>query len=164
MTIREPCDFLQKHDLINRIALSTEAEGTPENQVNDVPCVTLDMALAGTRFAMGKIDIEGAELMAFQGGRQMLEQANPPVWLLELKDRLLHRFGSSATALSQFLREAGYDLGAYDASTGQLRFNDSAASERGNALAVHRSARDEVLSRIAPDQAGSPAAAAGAGR
>jgi hypothetical protein len=43
-------------------------------------------------YAMGKMDIEGAEPLAPQGAEWMLKVANPPVWPLEMNG-LLRDFG-----------------------------------------------------------------------
>ncbi len=143
--------FLQELDVSNRISVSSDQTGEL-GRVENVPCITLDMALEGTRFALGKIDIEGAEYMVFQGGPRMLQEANPPIWLLELKDRLLRRFGSSAAELSQLLRNAGYELAVYNANRRQLLFCDAPWHERGNVLAIHRSAREAIQTRLSQDE------------
>ncbi len=144
--------FLQQQDLTNRIALPEDEKG-PEDRLNEVPCVTLDTSLGGTSFAMGKIDVEGAESLALRGAEQSLRKSNPPVWLIEFKDPFLRRFGSSASDLKQFLREAGYELGFYDATKRKLVMSATAIGERENLLAVHRSAVDAVNTRLAEREA-----------
>ena len=132
-------DFLQELDVSNRISVSSD-QADLQGRVESVPCITLDMALADTRYALGKIDIEGAETMVFQGGSRVLREANPPVWLLELKDRLLRRFGSSAAELARLFQDADYDLAFFDADQNQLVVGNEPWHERGNVLAIHRSA------------------------
>ena len=51
---------------MNRIATDGEQANQPD-AMELVPCVTLDEELVGRRIDLGKIDIEGAELMAFVG-------------------------------------------------------------------------------------------------
>ncbi len=138
--------FLQKKDLTNRIALSHEQEGGGD-ALAEVPLVTLDLVLEETRYAMGKIDVEGAEEVVFRGGQESLRRANPSVWIVELKDRLLQRFGSSAESLTNVLCDAGYRLGRYDAASGEICF--SSVDEQENVLAIHHSSLDEVQARIA---------------
>ena len=140
--------FYQNQDLINRIALSDEQPTQPD-ATEVVPCVSLDEELAGERFDLGKIDIEGAELMAFRGARQMLQQANPPVWLVELKDRLLKRYGSTARELAHLLQASGFDLGNYDADRGLLSFPPEPWEGHENVLAIHRTALDRTRARLA---------------
>jgi FkbM family methyltransferase len=138
--------FFQRCDLTNRLAAASDEAGA--EGIEDVTCITLDTALAGTRFAFGKIDIEGAETMAFRGAQQILHQANPPVWLLEMKDRLLQRYGSSAKQLATLLHTSGYDLAIYDADHRRLTFPHELWQEEGNILAIHRNAVDVVRSRV----------------
>ena len=79
----------------------------------------------------------------------MLRQANPPVWLLELKDDLLRQYGSSARELVELLQSSGFDLATYDANRGQLSFSAAPWEDHGNVLAIHRTALDRVQSRLA---------------
>ena len=145
---RSTVSFYQNRDLVNRIAIDGEQANQPD-AMEQVPCVTLDEELAGRRIDLGKIDIEGAELMALRGGQQMLTQANPPVWLLELKDRLLRRYGSSARELAELIQSSGFDLATYDADRAQLSFPAEPWQDHGNVLAIHRTALDRVQSRLA---------------
>jgi FkbM family methyltransferase len=145
---RGTVSFHQKQDVTNRIAVAGDATD-PAGDLEEVPCLTLDEELAGSQFALGKIDIEGAELMAFRGGRRLLREGNPPVWLLELKDRLLRRYGGSARELAELLQEAGYELATYDADRVELSMLARPWQYDGNALAIHRSAADTVRSRLA---------------
>jgi FkbM family methyltransferase len=140
--------FFQNQDLINRIALADEQPTQPD-AIEFVPCVALDEELAGERFDLGKIDIEGAELMAFRGAQQMLQRANPPVWLVELKDRLQRRYGSTARELARLLQASGFELGNYDADRGLLSFPPEPWQGHENVLAIHRTALDRVRSRLA---------------
>jgi hypothetical protein len=132
--------------LSNRIAEPGWDEG---DSATLVPCVTLDEAVAGTQFAMGKMDIEGAEPVIFRGSREALSAANPPVWLLEIKDRLMARYGCSASHFAAFLRQHGFQLGSFDARQGRLSFTDEPWKGRENVIAVHHSAMHEVCARLA---------------
>lgn len=140
--------FHQNQDLVNRIALPSELAAQPD-ALEYVPCVTMDEELAGERFDLGKIDIEGAEIMAFRGARHMLERANPPVWLVELKDNLLSRYGGTAQELAGLLRTFGFELGSYDADRRLLSFPSEPWQGQENVLAIHRTALDRVRSRLA---------------
>lgn len=55
-----------------------------------------------------KLDIEGGEWQALQGMQQLLAQYRPTL-CIELDDRHLHRFGSSAQAIVAWLAQRGYD-------------------------------------------------------
>ena len=138
----------QNQDLINRIALADEVESGSE-AIGSVPCVTLDEELHAERYDLGKIDVEGAELMAFRGAARLLKQANPPVWLVELKDRLLRRYGGSSQELVDVLQAHGFALGTYNADHGELSFPPGPWQDRENVLAIHGTALDRVRSRLA---------------
>jgi FkbM family methyltransferase len=137
--------FLQTRDLTNRIVLSGEAD---DNGAESTTCITLDMAVADRRFEMGKMDVEGAEPLIFRRSQGALSEGNPPVWVLELKDRLLIKYGSSAEQFARFLQDYDYQLGSYDADRGQLDFLARPWQGRDNVIAVHASARDEVQRRL----------------
>ena len=136
--------FLQSQNLTNRIALDDDS-----GESVTVPCVTLDEMISDTRFAMGKIDIEGAEPIAFRGAVKSLAAGNPPVWVMEFKDRLLQRFDSSAEDFADQLRQSGYRLGHYDADQNELGFPDRPWLNRDNIVAVHTDAVEQVEQRLA---------------
>ncbi|MCO6454185.1 MAG: FkbM family methyltransferase, partial [Pirellulaceae bacterium] len=100
-----------------------------------VRCVALDEYLPDRQYAMGKIDIEGAELLALRGARRMLAAANPPVWLLEMNG-LCGRYGHTPAQLSEWLAEHGYRLARYDADRRQLVYGDQLWTRHDNLLAV----------------------------
>jgi FkbM family methyltransferase len=135
--------FLQDRDAINRIAM--ESEGT--SQATDVACIALD-EFADRTYAMGKIDVEGTELLAFRGGTAMFRATNPPVWLLEMKDYLLTRFGFSPSDLEEWLNQHGYELAFYDADRETLDFQPELWRSHSNVIAVARAARDMVCQRL----------------
>ncbi len=142
---REPVRFLQTHDLTNRLAIEGVDAATA---TEEVPAVTLDDVLDQTRFAMAKIDVEGAEPICFRGAAKSLAAGNPPVWFIELKDRLLRRFGFTAEQFVQFLSDNGYDLGIYEHGRRGLYFPDPWVGEAENAVAVHRDYRTFVHQRL----------------
>lgn len=56
-----------------------------------------------------KLDIEGAEILALRGAHNLLHNDNAPRSLfLEVHDSFLPAFGSSADAVLQLVRDAGY--------------------------------------------------------
>jgi len=63
-----------------------------------------------------KLDIEGAEILALRGARQLLEGPRPPRALfLEVHGSFLSGFGSSAEEVMGLVRQAGYDRVGYEA-------------------------------------------------
>ena len=84
-------EFLTEFDVSNSIITSAHRG----RATIAVPTVTLDEALAGEHFALGKLDIEGFEFAALSGATQRLESADPPVWIIEIMEWLLSKAGSS---------------------------------------------------------------------
>ena len=127
--------FREDVDVSNRIELDTST-GV------EVSTVRLDDVAAGGTWALGKLDLEGAELRALQGATSMLAAANPPVWQVEVFEHLLRRVGSSRAALLELLRDHRYDV---------VRCVDHEPVPddfRGNALAIARDRADEVHQRL----------------
>jgi len=144
--------FVSGSDAMNHLAADGDGgdshDGGERARIIDVPCDLLDRQVGDRRYAMGKIDIEGAEPLALRGARRMLAAANPPVWLLEMNGRL-RQFGCTEDEFAAWLGEAGYRLALYDADRGELTFSDRPWRERENVLAVAETAIDEVHSRLA---------------
>lgn len=62
-----------------------------------------------------KLDIEGAEILALRGGRQLLTGSQPPrLLLLEVHDALLPGFGSSADQVRELAGAAGFTKVIYE--------------------------------------------------
>jgi FkbM family methyltransferase len=114
----------------------------------DVQCVRLDSLLIGGRYAMGKMDIEGAEPLALKGAERMLEACNPPVWLLEINGSLRH-YGYTEAELQDWLVDHGYELALYDSDSRHFQYPPAPWAARPNVLAIARSHREMVLRRIA---------------
>lgn len=139
--------FTIDKDSMNHIARAKEAEATVP-----VPAVCLDEAVAGTRYAMGKLDAEGAELRILQGAERMVRAGIPPVWLIEIA-RSLHEFGASEKELVMWLRQRGYRLATYEPKTRALCFCSDDGPWDGNYLAIAAEAVSMVQARVqaAPD-------------
>jgi FkbM family methyltransferase len=94
---------------INRTGISSiRSLGTKEAKRISVPCVPLDEYfndLASIKLI--KIDVEGAELLALRGMKQLLQRARPYV-VLELTDKWLRELGGSAEELLDFMKSIGY--------------------------------------------------------
>jgi hypothetical protein len=113
-----------------------------------VPTVTLD-ELPPRQYAMGKLDIEGAEPLALRGAARLLAEQNPPVWELELVDKFVRRFGGSAEDVAGVLRDAGFVIGRYLPDTNELEFDDALVGRITNVLAVAKNHLDDVQARLA---------------
>lgn len=74
-----------------------------------VTAVTIDSLVAGDhrRVALIKVDVQGAEAMVLAGAMRTIA-AHQPALFLEIDDRTLGRFGSSATQLLAQLTALGY--------------------------------------------------------
>lgn len=66
-----------------------------------------------TRIDLIKIDIEGWELRALEGGKRTLEK-HRPVLMLEMVDRFLGRAGDSSQKMWDFLKALNYDIYRYN--------------------------------------------------
>lgn len=130
-------------DHTNQLA-SDRTPGTIE-----VEAIRLDDVVGTIDFAVGKLDIEGAEPLALAGAREMLRRATPPVWILELSWRV-EQFGFTTERFAAFLHDAGFDLCDFDPGDRTLRVADL-SREHCNVFAVARSRRSEVEGRLAVD-------------
>ena len=101
-----------------------------------VSVVTIDSAVP-SGYAMAKLDLEGAEPLALRGAERHLKAGDPPIVLLELVERFVRRFGSSALEVAEWLEQRGYVLATYDAGKNRLKLHDrSLAGSRTNVFAV----------------------------
>jgi FkbM family methyltransferase len=137
--------YASGQDTVNRLDAGS-GRGWIADEI-EVRCVRLDNLLAGERYAMGKMDIEGAEPLALAGAEWMLEARNPPVWLLEMNGSLRH-YGFTEEGLRNWLSARGYDLALYDSARRCLEFVPEPWTSRPNVLAVARAHREMVLGRI----------------
>lgn len=94
---------------IDRTGISSiRSLGEKEAKRISVPCITLDEYFGEmTKVDLIKIDVEGAELMALRGMKQLLERTRPYV-ILELTDKWLRELGGSAEELLTFMKSIGY--------------------------------------------------------
>jgi FkbM family methyltransferase len=80
-----------------------------------VPAITLDTYCQRNdiRPNVIKIDVEGAELLVLQGGREVLASSNPVI-LCEVHARHLANCGGSLQQFARFVDELGYDTEPLD--------------------------------------------------
>jgi FkbM family methyltransferase len=83
------------------------------DSVISVRTITLDDYIAENgipRVDLMKIDVEGAEVRALEGGERLLSRPYAPTIFLEINPLALEKMGSSAGALESLLRGHGYTL------------------------------------------------------
>jgi len=113
-----------------------------------VRSIRLDDFKPGKEYAMGKMDIEGAEPLALQGALNKLQRANPPVWLLELAG-YSQFYGMSSDEVINFLKSNGFRCGVYKPETRQIVFTDQPWSLGvQNVLAISEKHKDDVMRKI----------------
>jgi FkbM family methyltransferase len=152
---------------VHRVAVSDEAgerlfgystndamahlQGPGEASANAarVTTVKLDSFEPYLSYAVGKMDIEGAEPLALSGARNRLVQANPPVWLLELAGYST-AYGFTTEQVMQQLSDAGFDCAVFDPATGKLEYTRSPwLLGVQNVLAISKSHQLAVDRRLA---------------
>jgi FkbM family methyltransferase len=115
-----------------------------------VPTNTLDQLLHDhpkESCTLGKMDIEGAEILALKGATRLLEQQRPPVWVLEINDAVKN-FGHEKQDVVDLLKGYGYSLYAYNVDTNQLCPISLAEQDGNNVLAIADSAIEFVRDRL----------------
>lgn len=104
-----------------------------------VPTITLDSYFESleNQIDLIKLDVEGAELMVFQGANKYLElsEVTAPIWLFEFSPRNYKDFGYDAKDLFSLLESYGYMI--YEYNNGQLHSisKDIKAERRCNFVA-----------------------------
>lgn len=82
------------------------------DELIEVEGITLDDYLASINFQgsvdLIKIDIEGAELFALQGMKNLLSSQNKPVLILEMNDDMMKMAGYTPDGVVEFLKPFGY--------------------------------------------------------
>jgi FkbM family methyltransferase len=107
----------------------------------------LDELEPGKQYALGKMDIEGAEPLALRGAVDRLRHANPPVWLLEMAG-YSKLYGVSTEELIASLADAGFDTAVWDPETRRLRYTKTPWTLGvQNVLAVARQRAQDVAVR-----------------
>ena len=123
------------------------AEYETHPHLTKVPCVVLDQVLIGS-YAMGKMDIEGAEPLALKGAERLLSRSNPPVWQLELAG-YSKRYGYHTHEIIEWLNARGYEIALYDSKTRSLNFTrEPWKLGAQNVLAVAQDSKEWVKERI----------------
>ena len=139
-------DFTQGADTGNAL-YSVRTYDQPPQQVE----VTTFDAEIRDKFVVCKMDVEGAELPALKGAAQLLAVKNPPVWLIELSEKMQAKTGSSVAQVEDWLKDHGYDLWRYDPHANALVPFVSLPRKPGHvgdAIAIARSRLRHVRERL----------------
>jgi FkbM family methyltransferase len=140
--ISGPAMYRCAQDATNRLRAPRDKDAAME-----VMCVRLDDVLKSS-YALGKIDIEGAEPLAFQGAEDHLRKSNPPVWIVEMNAKL-RDFGFSEEGFAAWLNDRGWDLTLYDSDYRVLTVGGKPwLSDGMNVFAIARSGYDLLKQRI----------------
>lgn len=131
-------------DVSNRIV----QEIAPDRRTLEVRSCRLDEIGGDGPYAMGKLDIEGAEMHALAGAETMLSACDPPVWQLELADGLLRKSGSSRQELVDYVRSRGFELALYDPDARRLDYSEARWGGSLNVLAIAHQRREMVEDRL----------------
>lgn len=114
----------------------------------DVQVSTLDALIGERRYAMGKMDIEGAEPLALSGAVGQMAACNPPVWQLEAAG-YSKRFGVSTHRLIEQLELADYLPFIYQADQNRLIYARRPWEHgRANIHAIARKQLASVAARV----------------
>jgi FkbM family methyltransferase len=118
-----------------------------------VQTITLDDFVARENIArvdVMKVDVEGAELLVFRGGRKLLERPDAPLILYEGYSWCTAGFHYHPVELMWQLEELGYELFILDPESGGVRRRKSSESYDAMAVAVKRShpCYGEVFKRV----------------
>jgi FkbM family methyltransferase len=115
-----------------------------------VEVTTLDQEISGS-YALGKMDIEGAEFDALEAAGKSLGAANPPVWLIEMSEKMLARSGHSVADVKKLLGQFGYRLWRYRPDSGKLipfLSQDRMPGHVGDGIAIADTALEMVKDRL----------------
>ena len=125
--------------------LRRESEASGDG--TQVSTIRLDDLQPSKRYALGKMDIEGAEPLALRGAADRLRHANPPVWLLEMAG-YSKLYGVSTEELVASLADAGFETAVWDPETRRLRYTKTPWTLGvQNVLVVARQRAQEVAVR-----------------
>jgi len=143
-------EFYVDLDVSNQVVpAGTQAPG--QSRVETVRAAALAEVLPDIEYSLGKVDVEGMEVLALKGWAPVLERGNPPVLLLEVLSGQLGKHRTTPEVLASFLKELGYGLFSFDPSRFTLQERPMTGA-RGNVIAVHLTQLSFVTDRVTPGQ------------
>ena len=129
--------FLCRQSAGNSSLRPLEACETDEVKVTTVALDTFVDPDVWSRIKMIKLDIEGAELLALRGMRELLIGEQAPDILCEVTDEFLLLLGGSENALLKYMDDLGYLSFRLD-SSGPVAFYSAGYGKQYNALFTKR--------------------------
>lgn len=127
--------FITQEETHNTIRVQTN---TLDNLLQNQPL---------NQLTLGKLDIEGAEILALKGATSLLKQQYPYVWILEINNSV-NKFGYQKQDIVNLLQDYGYGLYSYDADINKLHKISLDRQQGNNVLAIANSALDFVHARL----------------
>ena len=122
----------------------------PSEKTVSVPTDTLDRLLQSqelNNLTLAKIDIEGAELLAFKGAVSLFSKQLPSVWIVEINDAV-NNFGYHKQEVIDFLDFYGYNLYSYSADINEIKPISLQQQKGNNILAIANNAVNLVQERL----------------
>jgi FkbM family methyltransferase len=122
--------------------------GEQQHEKLQVRSTRLDSFEPYRAYAVGKMDIEGAEPMALAGAKERLRRANPPVWLLELAGYSTC-YGVTSDEVVRQLADAGFECAVFNPQSRKLEYTKTPWTLGvQNVLTVASAQRDFVEQRL----------------
>ncbi|MBR8829288.1 MAG: FkbM family methyltransferase [Gomphosphaeria aponina SAG 52.96 = DSM 107014] len=127
--------YISLENSVNSIEVATD---TIENLLRQESIENLTLA---------KMDIEGAELLAFQGANSLLTHHRPYVWILEIND-CVNNFGYQKEDLVNLKKNYEYSIYQYSRNSNSLNPLSLDNKKGNNILAIYDQALDFVKERL----------------
>ena len=139
--------FTADQDVSNHMEFDDLTSHDAGSDLIEVPTAPLDALLPEeATISLAKFDVEGAGTKALTGFLHHLENANPPVVLIEAHDHSLKKMGSSRDEVMALLADNGYESLVYDVDARQLK--SPPADWWADVVAVHEKHRDSIEARL----------------
>jgi FkbM family methyltransferase len=138
-----PATFAVRYELADSsLAVTNDAFDKTIEQSVTVSATTLDKYCKhhGVRPDLIKVDVEGAEFLALNGAKSLLQlpASAAPTWILEYSSATYARFGLRTTDVSSLLTNAGYKLFEIRPDASLSPISSLNVSEIKNLLATKR--------------------------
>ena len=141
--------FTADLDVSNHMEFGNLKSNYPKSDFIEVRIAPLDSLLPEeATLSLAKIDVEGAGTKVLTGFLRHLENANPPVILIEAHDHSLRKMGSSRDEAMALLADNGYEVLVFDVDAHRLE--RPPATWGADVVAVHAKYREAVERRLKP--------------